>query len=63
MVQMAQLPPLKMLVMGTGNRPAGVGEEGPPTVGPALANALAAATGSAVTRLPLSRAGWRLDAG
>lgn len=61
LVQMAQLPPLKVLVLGTGNRAAGVGEEGPPTIGPALANALAAATGKAVTRLPLSRAGWRLE--
>lgn len=61
LLQMAQLPPLQVLVLGTGNRAAGVGEEGPPTIGPAMANALAAATGRPVTRLPLSRAGWTLE--
>jgi isoquinoline 1-oxidoreductase beta subunit len=37
-----------------------VGEDGPPTIGPAIANALLAASGVAVTRLPLTRAGWSL---
>jgi isoquinoline 1-oxidoreductase beta subunit len=35
-----------------------VGEEGVPTIAPAIANALFAATGEPVTRLPLQRAGW-----
>lgn len=56
----AQVPPLRVLVLGNGERPAGIGEEGPPTIGPAIANALLAASGTPVTRLPLTRAGWSL---
>jgi isoquinoline 1-oxidoreductase beta subunit len=56
---MAELPPMDWLVVGHGERPAGVGEEGVPTIGPAIANALFAATGQPVARLPLTRAGWR----
>ncbi len=56
---MADLPPIDLLVTGNGERPAGVGEEGVPTIAPAIANALFVATGKPVARLPLSRAGWR----
>ena len=60
LVTAAQVPPLQVVVLGNGDRPAGIGEEGPPTIGPAIANALLAASGVAVTRLPLTRAGWSL---
>ncbi|HEX5688300.1 MAG TPA: molybdopterin cofactor-binding domain-containing protein [Ideonella sp.] len=56
---MAELPPIDLLVVGNGERPAGVGEEGVPTIAPAIANALFAATGQPVARLPLVRAGWQ----
>jgi len=60
LVTAAQVPPLQVVVLGNGDRPAGIGEEGPPTIGPAIANALLAASGTPVTRLPLTRAGWSL---
>ncbi|QPF76304.1 xanthine dehydrogenase family protein molybdopterin-binding subunit [Roseateles sp. DAIF2] len=60
LVSLAQTPPLNVLVLGNGNRPRGVGEEGPASIGPAIANALFAATGRPVQRLPLTRAGWTL---
>ncbi|TDP61374.1 isoquinoline 1-oxidoreductase beta subunit [Roseateles toxinivorans] len=59
-VTLAQTPPLDVLVLGNGKGMRGAGEEGPASIGPAIANALFAATGRPVTRLPLSRAGWQL---
>jgi len=56
---MAELPPIDLLVVGNGERPAGVGEEGVPSIAPAIANALFAVTSQPVARLPLTRAGWR----
>ncbi|MFZ6731363.1 molybdopterin cofactor-binding domain-containing protein [Undibacterium sp. Ji42W] len=61
LVTLAQTPVLDVMVMSTGDRPEGVGEEGPPSIGPAIANALLAASGKPVTRLPLTQAGWKLD--
>lgn len=60
LVTLAQTPPLEVLVLGNGERPRGAGEEGPASIAPAIANALFAATGQPITRLPLSRAGWQL---
>ena len=60
LVNMAQTPPLDVLVLGNGERPLGAGEEGPASIGPAIANALFAATGEPITRLPLIRVGWQL---
>lgn len=57
--RMADVPPVECLVMGSGAFLEGIGEEGVPSIAPAIANALLAATGKAVTRLPLTRAGWR----
>ncbi|PXX45155.1 xanthine dehydrogenase family protein molybdopterin-binding subunit [Undibacterium pigrum] len=62
LVSLAQTPVLDVMVTSTGDRPEGVGEEGPPSIGPAIANALLAASGKPVTRLPLSQAGWKLMA-
>ncbi|MDP1978366.1 molybdopterin cofactor-binding domain-containing protein [Undibacterium sp.] len=60
LVTLAQTPVLDVLVISTGDKPAGAGEEGPPSIGPAIANALLAASGKPVTRLPLVQAGWKL---
>ena len=60
LVTLAQMPPLDVLVLANAERAAGVGEEAVPTIAPAIANALFAASGRAVTRLPLHRAGWQL---
>jgi isoquinoline 1-oxidoreductase subunit beta len=57
----AELPPVVTRVLSGAERIGGVGEEGVPTIAPAIANALFAATGEPVTSLPLQRAGWQLD--
>ncbi|MDC6169745.1 xanthine dehydrogenase family protein molybdopterin-binding subunit [Paucibacter sp. XJ19-41] len=62
LLTLAQTPPLDVLALGLGQQAIGVGEEGPASIGPALANALFAASGVAIERLPLSRAGWQLVA-
>jgi len=54
----AELPPLELLVLANGERAGGVGEEAVPTVAPALGNALLAASGQVLSRLPLARSGW-----
>ena len=65
LVTLAQTPPIELVVLGSGEAPRGVGEEGPASIGPALANALFAASGKdpekAITRLPLTRAGWVME--
>lgn len=60
-VTLAQTPPIEIFVLANGSEPQGVGEEGPPSIIAALANALLAAGGQPVTRLPVSRSGWTLD--
>ncbi|MFZ6720170.1 molybdopterin cofactor-binding domain-containing protein [Undibacterium sp. Ji49W] len=62
LVSLAQTPLLDVLVISTGEKARGVGEEGPPSIAPAIANALLAASGKPVTRLPLTQAGWQLVA-
>lgn len=57
---MAQVPPMEVLVVGNNTAAGGVGEEGVPSIAPAIANALFALTGKPVTRLPLTRAGWEM---
>lgn len=58
LLRMAELPPLKLAVVPSSAPAGGVGEEGVPTIAPAIANALFAATGEPITRLPLARSGW-----
>ncbi|MFZ6654845.1 molybdopterin cofactor-binding domain-containing protein [Undibacterium sp. TJN19] len=60
LINLAQTPPIDVMVMASDKDPQGVGEEGPPSIMPALANALLAASGKPVTRLPLTQAGWQL---
>lgn len=59
---LAQTPPLTVHLLPNGEQPEGVGEEGVPTIAPALANALFAFSGKPITRLPLTRSGWQLGA-
>lgn len=60
-VRLHELPPIVAEVMSGSDAIGGVGEEGVPTIAPAIANALFKATGEPVTRLPLERAGWTLQ--
>ncbi len=50
---MARQPAVEVHILPQGNRPEGVGETAVPGVAPAVANALFAATGKRVRRLPL----------
>ncbi|MES2900375.1 MAG: molybdopterin cofactor-binding domain-containing protein [Pseudomonadota bacterium] len=57
---MAHAPIVDVLVLSTGRAPFGVGEEGPPSILPAVANALYAASGKVVNRMPVSHSGWQI---
>ena len=52
-LRMHQTPQIDTVLMPSGDNPGGVGEIGVPAVGPALANAIFAATGEQIRELPL----------
>ena len=56
-VRMNEMPRVEVHIIASAEPPTGVGEPGVPPLAPAVANALASATGQHLTRLPL-----RLDA-
>ncbi|MCS7567494.1 xanthine dehydrogenase family protein molybdopterin-binding subunit [Pseudomonas aeruginosa] len=53
-----EVPPVEVHLVSSGEVPGGIGEAGAVPIGPALVNALYAATGKRVRRLPLSRSGY-----
>jgi isoquinoline 1-oxidoreductase beta subunit len=53
--RMQSVPTIEVHLIESGERPSGVGEVSVPTTAPALANAIAALTGTRIRRLPLSR--------
>ena len=55
-----QMPSVDVHIVPSTAKPTGVGEPGTPVIAPALANALASATGKAVYSLPLSAQGVTL---
>ncbi|QBE66396.1 xanthine dehydrogenase family protein molybdopterin-binding subunit [Pseudoduganella lutea] len=59
-LRMHQLPPLELIVIDSNEPPAGAGEPAVPSVAPALCNAIAAATGRPVRKLPLAAVGFTL---
>ena len=61
LLRLGQLPRLEVFVQPSTRRPAGAGEQGPPTIAPAIANALVDAGAERPLRLPLKRAGWQLE--
>jgi isoquinoline 1-oxidoreductase beta subunit len=52
-LRMAQMPKVEVHIVPSTEPPTGVGEPGVPPIGPAVANALLAATGKTYTKLPL----------
>jgi isoquinoline 1-oxidoreductase beta subunit len=61
LLKLAEMPPIEVLLAPSGGFWGGVGEAGVAVVGPAVANALFAATGERVRSLPLKNAGFDLS--
>ena len=53
LVRMFECPPIETYIVPSTEKPTGVGEPGVPPVAPALANAIFAATGKRIRRLPI----------
>ena len=52
-LRMDQMPRIEVHIMPSEEPPTGVGEPGVPPIGPAVANALRAATGKTIRKLPI----------
>jgi len=52
-----QMPHVEVHIVPSAEAPTGIGEPGTPPIGPAVANALRAATGKVVNRLPFTKSG------
>jgi isoquinoline 1-oxidoreductase beta subunit len=55
MVRMADAPEIEVEIINSGNPMGGAGEPGTPGIGPALTNAIFAATGTRIRQLPVSQ--------
>lgn len=55
-LSMSEMPEVEVVIIPSSQQPTGVGELGVPTIGPAIANALARLSGKRQSRLPLVRA-------
>jgi isoquinoline 1-oxidoreductase beta subunit len=53
-IRINEMPKVEVHIVPSAERPTGIGEPGVPPVAPAIANAIAAATGKRVRRLPIS---------
>lgn len=53
-IRIHEMPKVEVHIVPSTERPTGIGEPGVPPVAPAVANAIAAATGKRVRRLPIS---------
>ena len=51
-----RMPAVEVHIVASTDKPTGVGEPGVPPIAPAVANAIAAATGKRLRKLPLSLA-------
>jgi len=60
-LRMADIPAIDVHIVPSAEAPTGVGEPGTPPAGPALANAIAAASGERSTMLPMTSTGIRFS--
>ncbi len=60
LIALAQMPEIDVAILDSAEPPGGAGEEAVAPVAPAVANALRAATGKRIRRLPLTREGLTL---
>jgi isoquinoline 1-oxidoreductase subunit beta len=51
---MAEMPKVEVMIVASREKPTGVGEPGVPPIGPAVANAWRALTGTSVRQLPFA---------
>lgn len=56
-IRMSDMPEIEVHIVPSNEAPTGIGEPGTPPIGPAVANAIAAAKGEWATSLPLAKAG------
>ncbi len=56
MLRINEAPQVETHIVPSGEHPSGVGEPGTPVIGPAVANAILAATGQATNSLPMVKA-------
>jgi isoquinoline 1-oxidoreductase beta subunit len=54
-LRMEEMPAVEVHLVPSGEAPGGIGEPGLPPIAPAVANAVAALTGTRLRRLPLGR--------
>ncbi len=59
-LRISDAPPVETYIVESREAPGGVGEAGTAMIAPALVNALAAANGTRIRRLPLARAGYHV---
>ncbi|MBX2836854.1 MAG: xanthine dehydrogenase family protein molybdopterin-binding subunit [Gammaproteobacteria bacterium] len=60
MLTLAQMPVIDVEIVNSGEAVGGIGEPGLPPLAPALTNAIFAATGERVRRLPLVKSGYKV---
>ncbi len=58
MVRLANCPEINVILAPSGRPLGGIGEPGTPPIAPAVANAIFAATGERIRKLPLSKSGY-----
>ena len=59
MVMMSTMPHVEVHIIESDEQPGGVGEPGTPPIAPALTNAIFAASGERIRKLPLSNQGYQ----